>query len=294
MKNLSKKISVIIVNFNGGEYLLRCLESLEKERKKISLETWVVDNASSDGSIEKAREKFSEVNYLVNKDNLGFGAANNLVLRKVETEYILFLNPDSKVLSGTIQYMVDYMEKNQDVGAATCKVEKEDGLLDFASHRGFPTPWVSFLYYVLGQDSLYHLTNCDFSKPHEVDAIAGAFFMVRKSVLEKVGLFDEDYFLYTEDLDLCFRIKKAGFKIMYVPEVKIIHYKGVTSGIKEHSQEISTANEKSRKRAFNSFYETMIIFYKKHMERNYPFFINWLVYLGINVKWLLAKRSMHV
>lgn len=294
MKNLSKKISIIVVNFNAGEYLLQCLESLEKERKKISFDIWVVDNASSDGSIKKSREKFSEVNYLVNKHNLGFSAANNLVLRKIKTKYILLLNPDSKVLPGTIQYMVDYMEKNQDVGVATCKVEKKDGSLDFASHRGFPTPWVSFLYYVLGQDSLYHLTNCDFSKLHEVDAIAGAFFLTRKKVLDEVGLFDEDYFLYAEDLDLCFRIKEAGYKIMYVPEVKIIHYKGVTSGIKEHSQNISTATKKSKERAFNSFYETMIIFYKKHMEKNYPFFINWLVYLGINLKWFLAKRKMSV
>lgn len=290
MKNLSKKISIIIVNFNGGEYLLQCLKSLLDDQADI----WVVDNASWDGSLKEARKKFPGINYLQNNENLGFSKANNLVLRKIKTKYILLLNPDSEVLPGTIQYMVDYMEKNQDVGVATCKVEKEDGSLDPASHRGFPTPWVSFLYYVLGNDSLYHLTNCNFSKPHEVDAISGAFFLTKKEVLDKVGLFDEDYFLYGEDLDLCFRIKEAGYKIMYVPEVKIIHYKGVTSGIKEHSQNISTATKKSKERAFNSFYETMIIFYKKHLESNYPFFINWLVYLGINLKWFLAKRKMSV
>ncbi len=293
-KSVKNELTIIIVNFNGGEYLLQCLESLKKAKEEILFATWVVDNASSDGSIEKAKNKFPEINYLINKNNLGFGTANNLILRKINTEYILLLNPDSKVLPGTIQYMVDFMKNNQDVGVATCRVEKEDGSLDFASHRGFPTPWTSFLYYCLGNDSLYHLTNSDFSKPHEVDAVAGAFFMTRKEVLDKVGLFDEDYFLYAEDLDLCFRIKQAGFKIMYVPDVKIIHYKGVASGIKKHSHEISTATEKSRELAFNSFYETMKIFYKKHMQNRYPFFINWLVYLGVNLKWFLAKRSMHV
>lgn len=292
--SVKNNLTIIIVNFNGGGYLLQCLESLEKTKEEISFETWVVDNASSDGSIEKARKKFPNINYLVNKDNLGFGAANNLVLRKINTEYILLLNPDSQVLPGTIQYMVDFLERHTDVGVATCKVEKADGTIDWASHRGFPTPWASFLYFIFGNESLYHLTNEEMLKPHEVDAISGAFLLTKKEVLDKVGLFDEDYFLYGEDLDLCFRIKKAGFKIMYVPEIKIIHYKGVTSGIKEHSQNISTATKKSRDRAFNSFYETMIIFYKKHMERNYPFFINWLVYLGINLKWFLAKRKMQV
>lgn len=286
-------LTIVIVNFNGGEYLLCCLESLEKAKEKISFGTWVVDNASTDGSLEKARQKFPKIKYLENSQNLGFGAANNLALRKINTKYVLLLNPDSQVLPETIPYMVNFMDRSQDVGVATCRMEKEDGSIDWASHRGFPSPLASFLYF-FGNDSLYHLTNQDMSKPHEVDAIAGAFFMVRKSVLDKVGLFDEDFFLYAEDLDLCFRVKQAGYTIMYVPDVKIIHYKGVTSGIKKHSREISTATYESQERAFNSFYETMKIFYQKHLAKKYPFFINWLVYLGINLKWFLAKRKMHV
>lgn len=295
MKKLPRvKLTIIIVNFNGGEFLLQCLKSLQLIKGEVVFETWVVDNASWDGSLVEARKKFPGINYLPNKENLGFGKANNLVLRKIRSDYILLLNPDSKVLPGTIKYMINFMDKNPNVGAATCKVVKEDGSLDWASHRGFPTPWASFLYFILKNDSLYHLTNKDVTKPHEVDAIAGAFFLTKKDVLDKVGYFDEDYFLYAEDLDLCFRIKQAGYKIMYVPDVKIIHYKGVTSGIKEHSQKISSSTKESAKAALDSFYQTMKIFYQKHLAKKYLFLINWLVYLGINLKWFLAKRKMQV
>lgn len=295
MKNLGEiNLTVIIVNFNSGKYLSQCLESLEKVKDEISFEIWVVDNASEDGSLEDAKKNFPSVSYLKNKKNLGFGTANNLVLKKINTKYILLLNPDSKVLPGTLKYMAQYMEENPQVGTTSCKVEKADGTLDWASHRGFPTPWASFLYFILGDDELYHLTRKDLTKPHEVDAIAGAFFMTKREVLDRVGYFDEDFFLYAEDLDLCFRIKQAGYKIMYVPDVKIIHYKGVTSGIKKHSKIISTGTAESQKKALNSFYETMKIFYQKHLSKKYPFFINWIVYWGINYKWFLAKRKMQV
>lgn len=291
-------LSVVIVNFNGGDFFINCLESLVSVKDEAKLDIWVVDNASIDGSIEIAKKKFPQINFIENKENLGFGKANNLALKKITNEYILILNPDCIVQKGTIKYMLNFMENNPDVGAASCLVEKVDGTIDWASHRSFPTPWVSFKYYVLGDDSLYHLRDRDMTRTHEVDTIVGAFFLTRKSVLEKVGPpaggFDEDYFLYAEDIDLCFRINKAGYKIMYVPEVKVIHHKGVSSGIKKHSQEISTASEESRIKAFNSFYETMKIFYKKNLAKNYPFFINWLVYLGINLKWALAKRKMSV
>jgi GT2 family glycosyltransferase len=186
------------------------------------------------------------------------------------------------------------MEENSEVGAATCKVILSNGKVDLTAHRGFPTPWASFRYYFLKDDSLYHQSKKNMDKPHEVDAISGSFFLTRKSVLNDVGYFDEDYFMYAEDIDLCFRIKSAGYKVMYVPKVSIIHHKGISSGLKKHSQHISTADLETKKRAMNAFYKTMKIFYKKHLERKYPFFINWLIYLGINLKWALAKRKMHV
>lgn len=290
MKNL--ELSVVIVNYNGGQFLIDCLSSLQKV-KVVDLDIWVVDNGSGDGSLEKAKKQFPKVNYISNEANLGFGKANNLALKKIKTENILLLNPDCTVSGKTLKFMLQFMQDYPMTGVASCKVEQQDGSIDWASHRGFPTPWASLLY-LLGDDSLYHLTDQNMRKAHEVDAISGAFFMTRKSVLEKVGLFDEDYFLYAEDIDLCFRIKEAGFKIMYVPDVVVLHHKGITSGIKRHSKDLSLAQIESRVKALNSFYRTMKIFYRKHLEDKYPFFVNWLVYLGINLKWALAKRKMHV
>lgn len=288
------KVTISIVSFNSGEYLLECLFSIKKIIKEVNIKVIVVDNASMDGSIETAKKEFPEFEYIINEENLGFSKANNIALKKATSEYLLILNPDSKLEKGTLNFMLEFMEKNPTVGAASCKVEKKDGSIDWASHRGFPTPVASILYYGFGNDVLYHLTNRELERTHEVDSIVGAFFLTRKSVLEKVGYFDEKFFMYGEDLDLCLRIKKAGYKVMYVPEVKILHYKGVSSGLKSHSQKISSADLETKLRAFNAFYQSMKIFYKKHYEKKYPFFVNWLVYLGINLKWFLAKRKMMV
>lgn len=288
------KLSVVIVTYYSGNYIYKCLQSLEKSKNEVEMDVWIVDNGSDDGSIEKIKKDFPKINYILNKENLGFSKANNLALKKVSSDYILLLNPDVEVPKGTVEYMMEFMRTNLEVGVASCKVELADGSLDKASHRGFPTPWASFLYFFLGNDSLYHQTNKDMTKEHEVDSISGAFMLVRKKVLDQVGLFDEDYFMYAEDIDLCFRIKEAGYKVMYVPRVKIIHYKGVHSGIKRHSQEISRASVESREQTLNYFYETMRIFYKKYLAKQYPFLINWIVYLGIETKKIMALRKMQV
>ena len=289
-----KKLTISIVNYNGGEYLLSCLKSLVNISKELEFDVFIIDNASSDGSLEKAKEKYPEFNFILNKENLGFGKAHNLVIKKANTPYVLTLNPDTEIPSGTIKYMFDYMENNPDVGVCSPRIEKADGSLDLASHRGFPTPWASFLYYFLKNDRLYHLTNKDMTKPHEVDSVVGAFMLMPKKVLEKVGYFDEDFFLYGEDIDLCFRIKQAGFKIMYLPEIKVIHEKGISSGIKKHSQSDSSAGAQTKEMALNHFYSTMKIFYKKHYAKNYPFLLNWLVYLGIDTKLWFSKRKSTV
>lgn len=287
------KLSIIIVNYNSGNHLQDCLASIEKVEDEADIYTYVVDNASMDGSAVEAKKKFSWVQFILNRENLGFGKANNQILKKVDTEYILLLNPDAVLEEGVIKKMIAFMNKNKDVGAATCKVVHENGEIDWATHRGFPTPWASLLY-MFGNDTKYHLTERNFSEPHEVDAISGAFFITRKTIVDEVGVFDEDYFMYAEDIDLCYRIKQAGYKIMYVPDVQIVHLKGVSSGLKKHSQGITTANLETKKRSLNAFYKTMKIFYKKHYEKKYFFLINWLVYLGIDLKWWLAKRKLTV
>jgi len=284
----------VILNYNTGNYLSECLNSLHEVEEEANLDIWVVDNNSSDESLKKAQRFFPKFNYIQSGDNLGFTKGNNLALRKVKSEYVLILNPDTKILPTTLKTLLDYLEEHPQVGTVSPRVELADGSLDWASHRGFPTPLASLLYYFFKNDSLYHLSNRDFSKPHEVDSLTGAFILTRKSVLDKVGLFDEDYYMYAEDIDLCFRIKKAGYKIVYLPQVKIIHYKGISSGIKKHSQQLTTTDLVSRLRSVNFFYETMKIFYQKNLAADYPFFINWLVYLGINLRWALAKRKLKV
>lgn len=288
------KLAIVLVNYNAGNFLVDCLRSVYLAKDKLDLDIWVVDNASEDESLVEAKKDFPQVHFIENKENKGFGAANNQALRQIKTEFILTLNPDTEVEREALPFMVNYMKEHSEVGAATCKALKSDGELDWAYHRGFPTPWAAFLYFFLKDDRFYHLTNRDMNKTHEVDAISGSFFLTRRSILDKVGLFDEDYWLYAEDLDLSFRIKKAGYKIMYVPRVCVVHFKGVSSGLKKHSQEISTATKASRIRAFNAFYETMKIFYRKNLAGQYPFFINWMVYWAINLKWNLAKRKLSV
>lgn len=288
------KLSVVVLNFNSGDFLTKCLKSLKSSEGNLNLDIWIVDNASTDNSISQAKKNFPEINYILNKENVGFSKGNNLGLRKIKNEFVLILNPDTEISSNVLSCMIQFMKNCPKVGAATCRVDLPNGKLDWGSHRSFPTPLASFLYYFLQDDSLYHLSYKDLITTHEIDAVSGSFLMTKKSVLDRVGLFDEDYFMYAEDIDLCYRIKKAGYKIMFIPDIKIIHYKGVASGIKSHSQEITTATKRSREKAFNAFYESMKIFYKKNLEKSYPLFINWLVYLGINIKWTLAKRKLHV
>ncbi len=287
------KLSIIVVNYNAGDYLLACLRSIQRVSKEVDLVTYVVDNASTDDSIEKIKKKNFKIHLKLNEENLGFGRANNQILKEITSGFVLLLNPDTELEEGVLLKMIQFMEENEDVGAATCKILLANGKVDLTAHRGFPTPWASLLYF-LGDDSLYHLSKKDMSQPHEVDAISGAFFLARTEVLKKVKYFDEDYFMYAEDIDLCYKIKQAGFKVMYIPSVKILHHKGVSSGLKKQTQEVSSANFETRRRSLNAFYSTMKIFYKKHYAEKYPFFVNWLIYLAINIKWWLAKRKLTV
>ncbi len=288
------RVNIITVNYNAGDHLLRCLQSVRDVSDEADVTHWVVDNNSTDDSISQSEKKFSKVKFIKNKENLGFGKANNQVLNQIDSGFVLTLNPDTVLKKGTLKYLLDYLKDNNDVGACTAKVVYENGAIDWATHRGFPTPLASFKYYFLNDDSDYHLTQQDLTVPHEIDAISGAFFLTRAEVLKKVGVFDEDYFMYAEDIDLCYRIKKAGFKVMYIPEVEVLHYKGISSGLKKHSQGDTTANMETRVRSLNAFYSTMKIFYKKNLASSYPFFLNWLVYLGIDIKWWMAKRSLTV
>ncbi len=294
--NRRMDLSIIVVNFNTGKFLEKCLVSVINACKNLVCEILVVDNSSHDGS-EQVAKKFGGVTLIKNKENLGFAKANNIALRQIFGKYVLLLNPDTQVGQGTFVKMIEFMDRYPEAGAATCKVVLPNGEVDWASHRGFPTPWNSFAYFVrlsklfpkLKFFAGYHQTYKNLGKTHEIDSPSGTFYMVRKEVIDRVGLLDEDYFMYGEDLDWSYRIKQAGYKIFYVPQTKILHYKGIASGIKEHTIKISQAAQSTRLKAAQSFYETMKIFYNKHYQNKYPKFIKWLTFLGIN---LLKNRRL--
>lgn len=288
------ELSIIIVNYNTRNLLRQCLNVLivnyESRIMNNEYEITVVDNGSTDGSPDLAKKDFPDVKLITNLQNLGFAKANNLALREACGEFILLLNSDTVVGKDTLPGMVKFMDKNPKVGVATCRVELPDGKLDLACHRGFPTPWASLTYF-LGLEKLfpkskifsqYHQTYKDLNEIHEIDSPTGAFYLVRHEAVDQVGMLDEDYFMYGEDLDWSFRIKQAGWEIIYVPGVKITHLK------KQSGRENVSVEE--RKKATDYFYSTMKLFYQKHYAQKYPFFVNWLMMAGINLKWWITTN----
>jgi len=227
-------LSVIIVNYNVRDFLENALTSVGRALKGIDGEVTVVDNASDDGSVEMVKKKFPGVRTIVNDRNLGFAAANNIALREAKGRYLLLLNPDTVVQEDTFQTIITFMDAHPDAGMAGCRILNPDGTLQPACRRSFPTPWVAFTK-ISGLSALYpesrifgryNLGYLDPDRTYEVDAISGSFMTVRREAYEQAGGLDEEYFMYGEDLDWCYRIKQAGWKVYYVSETRIIHYKG--------------------------------------------------------------------
>lgn len=287
-------LSIIIVSFNVEELLVKCLESIEKNSKGLPLEVFVVDNDSADNTVLTIRKKFPNVRLTANEKNLGFSKANNQALKKAKGEYLLILNPDTELKVDTLSKMINFMDENKNVAISTCRVELADGSLDRDCRRHFPTPWRSFYHFsnlskIFSGSRIfdqYYIGYMPDNIEQEIDACAGAFMMIRSSVLKKVGYFDEDFFFYGEDLDLCWRFKEKGYRIVYTPITKIIHYKGASSGIKDTSKKISKATKESKKKVLRESTRAMRLFYDKHYKSMYPFYINWPVYFSM---WLLER-----
>jgi GT2 family glycosyltransferase len=259
-------LSIIIVNYKTLELTANCLDSIyESNMGDLEYEVIVVDNASQDGSIEAIAAAYPQAVIINNEENLGFAKANNQAIRRSTADYILLLNSDTIVEYTTVRDSVAFMKNHRHVGALGCKVLLENGILDAACKRSFPTP-ANGVYHALGLDRRfpenqrfgeYDLTYVDENKICSVDCIMGAYMLVSREVIEKVGLLDEDYFMYGEDVDWCYRIKQAGFQIIYYPKVRIYHYKKA-SGI-----------GKRNPKTVEAFYDAMGIFYKKHYRDKY-------------------------
>ena len=291
------ELSIIIVSYNTKDVLKECLESIYKTVKNLSFEVVVVDNASKDDTEkELSKLEYPNFKFIQNKENLGFSKANNAGVKMATGRYVLFLNPDVVVHAQTLEGMVDFMDKEKQAGAATCKVVLTSGQIDDASHRGFPTPWNALTHFsgmakLFGKTKHfggYNLKHLDLSTMHEIEALAGAFMLVRREAGEEVKWWDEDYFFYGEDLDFCYMLKQKGWKIYYVPEFTVLHYKGVSGGLKKVSKNITTADSETKIRATKARFNAMRIFYKKHYEQKYPWFVTRLVYLGISLKQLTS------
>lgn len=271
------KLSVIIVNYNVRFFLEQCLISVFKAIENIEAEVFVVDNTSTDNSVEMVQENFPQVHLIVNQENVGFSRANNQAIRIAKGEYILLLNPDTVVEEDAFEKCIDFMDANPDAGGLGVKMIDGNGIFLPESKRGLPTPAVSF-YKIFGLSVLfpkskrfskYHLGYLKENEINEIEVLSGAYMWMRKSVLDEVGYLDESFFMYGEDIDLSYRITQAGYKNYYFPKTRIIHYKG----------------ESTKKGSINYvfvFYNAMIIFSKKHFAKKaktFSFFINIAIYM---------------
>lgn len=294
-------LSIIIVSYNTKETTKQCLDKLQEALSAagIKAEIIIADNSSTDGSVEMLKEVESQsaswrikFKIILNKENLGFSKANNKALKIAEGKYILFLNSDVLIQNLNFEDLLYYLNKNSDVGALTVKVVLPSGKLDLASHRGFPTIWRSFAYFTkLGKLFSkipllskyfcgYHLLNFDLNSIHEVEAISGAFYLTRKKILDNTGGFDEQFFMYGEDLDLSYQIKKMGYRIIYYPLFNVVHLK-YQSGLKK-------GNKKTKTKTKIYFYDAMKLFYKKHFAAKNPEIANRLIYFFISLKKIIS------
>jgi O-antigen biosynthesis protein len=277
------KLSVIIVNYNVKHFLEQCLHSVLRASKKMEVEIFVVDNNSVDGSAHLVKEKFPMVHLIENKDNTGFSKANNQAIRIATGKYILLLNPDTVVEEDTFEKITGFMDNHPEAGGLGVKMIDGKGNFLPESKRGLPTPWVAFCK-MFGLSKLfpnskkfgrYHLSYLNENEIHVVEVLAGAFMLLRKETLEKVGLLDEAFFMYGEDIDLSYRISLGGYKNYYFPETTIIHYKG----------------ESTKKGSLNYvkiFYNAMIIFARKHFSTGKASRFSFLLHLAIWFRALLS------
>ena len=278
------KLSIVIVNYNVKHFLEQCLSSVRRATAGLDAEVWVVDNNSVDGSVRMVEEKFPEARVIANKENLGFSRANNQAIRRSAGEYVLLLNPDTVVEDDTFSKILAFMDAHPEAGGLGVKMIDGKGNFLPESKRGLPTPDVAF-YKIFGLSKLfprsktfgkYHLGYLDKDKVHEVEILSGAFMFMRREALDKTGLLDEDFFMYGEDIDLSYRIVKAGYKNFYFPETRIIHYKG----------------ESTKKSSINYvfvFYNAMVIFARKHFSQKNARLFSFLINLAI---WLRASLAI--
>ena len=251
------KLSVIIVSYNVRQYLTACLDSVAIALEGIESQVFVVDNNSTDDSVEVVRRDYPWVHLINNIENLGFSKANNMAIRKSKAQYVLLLNPDTKVEPETLRGVVDFMDSHPEAGAVGVRMHNADGTLAPESRRAVPTPLVAARK-MLGFSKRYYMSHLSWDEPSQIQVVSGAFMMLRRKAIDEVGMLDEDFFMYGEDIDLSYRLLKGGWQNWYVP-FDIVHYKGQST-------------QKSDFRYVHVFYQAMLIFFRKHYSHLSFFF----------------------
>jgi GT2 family glycosyltransferase len=276
-------LSIIIVNFNTCQLTLNALKSISDSETGYTYEIILIDNHSSDSSVATIRAAFPHITLIDNQANVGFSRANNQGIRIAQGRYILLLNSDTLLESNTIQTMIQFMDAHPQAGASGCKLVLTDGSLDKACKRGFPTPSAAF-YYITGLSkrfpnnpkfNQYQLGHLNENEHHQVDSLVGAFMLVRRTTIDQIGLLDEEYFMYGEDIDWCYRMKEAGWEIHYYPKTRITHLKGASS-------------RRKPLKIIYEFYRAMYVFHHKHYQKRYNVMVNAVIYTGIIASFLGA------
>lgn len=288
-------LAIVIVNYNTRDLLRDCLRSLDAYPMATQVTTWVVDNASADGSPAMVASEFPHVRLIASPTNGGYAYANNLALSEaladqaIQPDYVMLLNSDTVVPEGAVDALVGYMQQHPAVGACGPKLLLASGKLDLACRRSFPSP-AAFVYHAVGLSKLfpssprfgaYNMTYADIDQELEVDAVVGACMLVRAAAVRDAGLLDEAFFMYGEDLDWAYRIKQYGWKIMYVPAAVVHHYKRASSSQRPIP-------------SIRAFYDAMRIFHRKHYAATTPAPVNWIIEAGITLKeaWSLGSNLL--
>ena len=246
---MDKKIAVVIVSYNVCQLLDECLKSVKKALEGVDGEIYVVDNRSQDHTVELLQPRYPDVHFIKNEENVGFARANNQAIRQSQSEYVLLLNPDTVVYDQSIKGCLEFMDAHPEAGGAGVRMLTREGQPAPESRRAIPTPWVSMLK-MLGFTKRYYMSHLPWDQPGRIEVVSGAYCLLRRKALDQVGLLDEDFFMYGEDIDLSFRLLKGGWQNWYLP-FDIIHYKGEST-------------EKTSFRYVHVFYQAMLIFFRKH------------------------------
>ncbi|KKT42825.1 MAG: Glycosyltransferase/rhamnosyltransferase [Microgenomates group bacterium GW2011_GWC1_44_37] len=295
MKKYKYDLAVIIVNYNTKQLLEDCLNSVFKaDQPKDGLQVIVVDNGSKDGSLEllsKMEKKHPNLITIANSENLGFAKANNIGVDSSDAKHVLFLNSDTVVKRYSLVKPRKFLKDHPKVGAVTIRLFLKDGTIDYDNHRGFPTPWAALTKFS-GLSGLfprstffnsYHLGYRGLDRIHQIPVAAGSYMMMPTKLFRQIGMWDETYFFYGEDIDLCYRINQAGYKIIYYPKVSTLHLRGASSGLRKENAKTAVSSKANRLRVAKASTDAWKIFYKKFYTDKYPFIVTATVITGITL-----------